>query len=129
MATKPSNALATAGDSTTGTHPSVRRARAVSRLLDDAIRIPGTDVRVGLDPILGILPVGGDAVAAVVSLYIVLEAARAGAPVGLLVKMLLVIAVDFVAGSVPVIGVVFDAFWKANAWNVSMLESHLEESV
>lgn len=123
MATQPS--LESDG-AATGTHPSVERARTVGTILDDAIRVPGTEFRVGLDPILGILPVGGDIVAAVLSLYVVAEAARAGAPARLLGKMLAVVTVDLVAGSVPVIGVVFDAFWKGNVWNVSMLESHLE---
>lgn len=106
----------------------LERAKRMSRLLDDAVRVPGTNFRFGLDPIMGILPVGGDAVAAAASLYIVFEAFRAGAPRDLLGKMLALVAVDFVVGSIPVLGVVFDAFWKANEWNISMLESHVEAS-
>ena len=94
----------------------VDRARAVSRLLDEAIPIPGTNYRVGLDPILGVLPVAGDAVAALGALYIVFEAFRARVPRSVLLKMLLLVAV----------GVVFDAFWKANRWNVATLEKHVE---
>jgi hypothetical protein len=104
------------------------RARAASTLLDEAIRVPGTDRRIGLDPILGLLPVAGDAVAALASLYVVFEAFRAGVPGRTLAAMLLLIAVDAVAGSVPVVGPVFDAFWKANRWNVSMFEDHVERT-
>jgi hypothetical protein len=104
----------------------VDRARAVSRLLDEAIPIPGTNYRVGLDPILGVLPVAGDAVAALGVLYIVFEASRAGVPRSVLLKMLLLVAVDATVGSLPAVGVVFDAFWKANRWNVATLEKHVE---
>lgn len=113
---------------TSAPDPALKRAKTVGHLLDDAVRVPGTDIRFGLDPVVGILPVGGDLVAAIASLYIVFEAFRAGAPRRLLGKMLAFVAVDFVVGSVPVLGVVFDTFWKANEWNVSMLESYLETS-
>jgi hypothetical protein len=103
----------------------LRRVRRMSRLLDEAIRVPGTDVRVGLDPILGIAPVGGDAIAAVVSLYPAVEAYRLGASKGTLAKMLALVAVDAVVGSVPVVGTLFDAFWKANSWNRRTLERHV----
>jgi hypothetical protein len=108
MATQPSLESDATATGAADAHPSVERARTVSTLLDDAIRVPGTDFRVGLDPILGILPVGGDIVSAIISLYIVAEAAKAGAPAGLLGKMLAVVTVDLVAGSVPVVGVVFE---------------------
>lgn len=107
--------------------PVVRRVRRVGELLDSAITIPGTNFTVGLDPILGILPVGGDAVATALSLYIVAEAYRADVPRDVLVKMLLYIGVDAVVGSVPVLGTIFDAFWKANEWNAKLLAAHVEE--
>jgi len=105
------------------------RARMVGNLLDDAVTVPGTSFKIGLDPILGILPGGGDLVAAVGSLYIVFEAARAGVPRSELQKMLGIVAVDVVAGSVPIIGVLFDAFWKANKWNVATFEEHVESDL
>jgi hypothetical protein len=98
----------------------------VSRLLDDAIRIPGTQFRIGLDPIFGIAPVSGDLVAMVASLYIVFEGVRADLPRKTLLKMVSLVVVDAVVGSVPVLGTVFDAFWKANRRNVAILESHVE---
>ena len=103
----------------------LRRARALSGLLDDAVRVPGTDVRFGLDPILGVVPVAGDAVAAVLSLYPVAEAYRLGAPRRTLAKMLAVVGVDAVVGSVPAVGGVFDALWKANERNTRTLERHV----
>ena len=93
--------------------------------MDDAFRVPGTEFRIGLDPILGILPVVGDGVATLFSLYVVAEAAVAGVPQRTLLRMLAVVAVDTVVGSVPVLGPVFDAAWKANRWNVRTLERHV----
>jgi hypothetical protein len=103
----------------------LRRVRGLSDLLDEAIRIPGTNFRVGLDPILGVLPVGGDAVATVFALYPILEAVRFGLPTATVVKMVLLVAIDGVIGSVPVVGTIFDAFWKANHWNAKTFERHL----
>jgi len=96
----------------------VRRMRLVARGLDDLVRVPGTDYRVGLDPLIGVVPVAGDLVAGAVSLYIVLEAARLGVSYGTLLRMLATVAVDVAAGSVPYVAPLFDAVWKANRWNV-----------
>jgi hypothetical protein len=109
------------------TPPAVKRATWVGRSLDDAVKIPGTDFRIGLDPILGILPGAGDAVAALLSLYIIVEAIRAGVPRSTVLRMLAYIGVDAVVGSVPVLGTVFDAFWKANMWNAKLLARHYRE--
>lgn len=102
------------------------RVRVVSHLLDEAVRVPGTNYRVGLDPILGILPIGGDAVGLVLSLYPILEAARFDLPTWTIAKMLTLVAVDAVIGSIPVLGTLFDAVWKANEWNRRTLERHLD---
>jgi hypothetical protein len=102
------------------------RAKRLATLLDEAIRVPGTDLRIGIDPIIGLLPVAGDTIAAILSLYPVVEAIRLGAPRGTVAKMLLVVGVDAVIGSIPVVGDLFDAFWKANTWNVRTLERHVE---
>lgn len=104
----------------------VERANAVADLLDEAVTVPGTEYQVGLDPILGILPVGGDAVSAAASMYVVAEAANAGVPPETLARMVALVGVDAVVGSVPVLGTLFDAAWKANKWNVATLERHVE---
>jgi hypothetical protein len=103
----------------------VRRMATVARVLDDGFRIPGTDARIGIDPILGIVPGAGDAVAAGLSLYVVLEAARLGVSFGTLVTMLATIAADAALGSIPVVGVVIDAVFKANVRNLELALSDL----
>lgn len=125
----PITAAAPRADSTEdGEHPALPRIRALSHLLDDSIRVPGTNIRFGLDPILGILPVAGDSVSSLMTLYIIAEGYRADAPPDLLAKMIGLAAVDFLIGSIPIIGPVFDAAWKNNKWSVGMLEEYLENS-
>lgn len=103
----------------------LQRVRLVSHLLDNAIPIPGTRFRVGLDPILGLLPGAGDFLGAVLSAYIVVEAARFGLPRETLVQMVTNLVLDSVGGSLPVLGDVFDATWKANSRNLALLEAHV----
>ena len=103
------------------------RMRAVADLLDEAVTIPGTDVKVGLDPLVSAIPVVGPTISAGVSLYIVLEAANLGVPFTTVVRMLANVTVDVATGSIPVVGPLFDAFWKTNAWNVDLVEEFLAE--
>lgn len=103
----------------------MQRLRALSRLLDSAIAIPGTRYRIGLDPILGLLPGGGDTAGMLMSLYIVLEAARLGASRSVLGQMAFNILLETLVGTVPVLGDVFDATWKSNVRNIQLLEEHL----
>ena len=103
----------------------VRRARMLATLLDNAVRIPGLGVRVGLDPILGLIPGVGDFVGAGVSGYIIVLAARAGASPAVLARMVGNVAIDALAGAVPVLGDLADFGWKANAKNVALLEQHV----
>jgi hypothetical protein len=105
--------------------PGMERIRTLSRLLDEAVEIPVINYKIGLDPILGILPVGGDAVAAAISLYIVAEGARMGASRETILKMLANVAIDTVTGSIPVLGTVIDAVFKANERNAALLEEEL----
>jgi hypothetical protein len=101
------------------------RARRVGFLLDEAFEVPVLGYRIGLDPLIGLVPVAGDAVAALLSMYVVFEGARAGASFPLLFLMTLLVVVDFVVGSLPLVGDLFDAVWKANAWNARLLERHV----
>jgi len=94
-------------------------------VLDTAIRIPGTNVRFGLDPIIGLIPGLGDLASAVLSGYVVLTGIRLGAPRSLIARMIANVAIDTVVGSVPVIGDLFDASWKSNQRNVALLERHV----
>jgi len=104
----------------------LERCRLVARLLDDAVRIPYTPVRVGIDPIVGLLPVAGDIVTGLASLYVVAEAARLGVPGAVLARMLFNVLLDVAIGSVPVVGDLLDAVWRANSRNVALLERHLD---
>src|SRR5688500_15485667 len=100
--------------------------RDLARVLDEAIRIPGTNIRIGLDAILGLIPGGGDVAGGLFSAVIMLQAARMGAPTAVLARMLGNVVVDTAIGSIPLIGDLFDFAWRANSKNVRLLESWRE---
>jgi len=87
--------------------------------------VPGTNIRFGLDAIVGLVPGIGDFLMSLVSLYIVHEARQLGAPTHLLVRMVANIAIDGIVGSAPVAGDIFDVMWRANRRNMALLYSHL----
>ena len=99
----------------------IARLDRLSRLLDTAFRVPGTRLRIGLDSIVGLLPGVGDAVSLVPAAYIVGSAWHMGAPGSVILRMALNSGLDFAVGSVPVLGDIFDAGFKANRRNVSLL--------
>ena len=101
------------------------RARALTRLLDSAARVPGTSFRFGLDPVLGLIPGLGDVAGAALSGYVVILASRLGAPKSVIVRMLGNVAIDTVAGAMPIVGDLFDAGWKSNTRNLALLERHV----
>ena len=105
--------------------PAVSRAKGLARVLDDLIRIPGTNIGVGLDPIIGLIPGVGDMAGGLLSTYILMVAARQGAPTSVLVRMLGNIALDSLVGVIPVLGDLFDFGVKANRRNVDLLERYL----
>jgi hypothetical protein len=102
------------------------RLRQLARVLDDLIRIPGTNIRVGLDPLLGLLPGGGDVAGGLIAAYTLMVAARMGAPPAVILRMAGNIAVDALFGIVPVLGDLFDVGWKANRRNVELLERYVD---
>lgn len=104
----------------------VLRLQRLARLWDSAIRLPG-GIAIGLDPLIGLVPGVGDAVGALVSGYIVLQAARLGLPAVTLLRMLLNIAIDALVGSIPVAGDFFDFAWKSNLRNVALIEHHVAD--
>jgi hypothetical protein len=95
--------------------------------LDAGIRVPGTQLRFGLDPIIGLIPGVGDAAGAVLAAWIFVEAVRMGASRATLTRIAVNIVVDAGIGAVPVLGDLFDFAWKANLRNVAILERHLAE--
>jgi len=104
------------------TSKNIESARALARVLDTAIGIPGTKLRVGLDALLGLIPGAGDAVGAALSGYIILAAARAGASRPVLLRMVGNVVVDTVIGAIPVLGDLFDVAFRSNTRNVALLE-------
>jgi len=104
----------------------LKRLRQFSRLLDNAITIPGTQIGFGLDPILGLIPIGGDFLGVMFSSYIILEAARLGVSRATLGKMVLNVIIDSLVGAVPILGDFFDFAWRANTSNIKLLEDYLK---
>jgi hypothetical protein len=117
-----SSSNATAAEVGTVHGSRVGRLRRLSYLLDNSIPIPGTPFRIGWDSIIGLVPGVGDLLGGAFSLYIILEAARLGAPRSLLARMGWNVAIDVLVGAVPLLGDVFDAGWKANLRNLALLE-------
>ena len=104
------------------------QVRFIARLMDDQFAIPGTNIRFGLDFILGLFPGLGDAATSLISLLIVHHAWQSGASKLTLARMLGNVGVDFLVGSVPVVGDAFDVVWKANRKNARLLEAHLNRN-
>lgn len=104
----------------------LRQLDSLSHLLDDSIRVPGTRARFGLDAVIGLVPGLGDAAGAVMSAYIVVQAARLGAPVPSLIRMLLNVGIEALFGAVPLLGDLFDAAFKANLRNVTLLRREMQ---
>jgi hypothetical protein len=105
----------------------LRRFRDLSHALDDFIRVPGTRFRIGLEPIVGLLPVVGDAFGVAVSAYALVVAARTGVPRATLARVAVVHWIDAVGGATPIVGDVFDAYWKANRRTVDLLDARLND--
>jgi hypothetical protein len=105
------------------------RVRGLSTLLDSAIRIPGTNFRIGLDPIIGLVPGVGDLATGAMGIYVLTVAAQAGVSRTVLVRMLANLGLDALVGGVPLLGDLFDASFKANNRNVALLESALARPV
>lgn len=104
----------------------LNRIRRLSRLMDTAFRVPGTNFKLGLDPIIGLVPGAGDLVTTAVSAYILMLAARFKLPKGVLGQMAFNIVLEAIVGTVPLLGDVFDAFYKSNVRNLALLEAHLQ---
>lgn len=104
---------------------SLRRLRRIARIMDDAVEIPLLGVRIGLDPLLGLLPGAGDVLGAAVGGWIVVTAARLGAAPSVVARMLLNVGVDALAGAAPLVGDLFDVAFKANRRNLGILEEHV----
>lgn len=103
-------------------HPSIARARWIANLLDSALTIPLIRKKIGLDALLGFLPVGGDVVSAILALYVVYVGYEVGLPPKVLIRMGINTLFDLLVGLIPVVGDVTDAWIPSNQWNLKLLE-------
>jgi hypothetical protein len=96
----------------------------LAQFLDDGFAVPGTSIRFGADPIIGLLPGFGDAIGALLSFVFVFAAWRRGLPAVTLLRMVINIGVDSLGGTVPIFGDLFDFYWKSNRMNYNLLRRH-----
>ena len=102
-------------------------ARFLAQVLDRSIRVPGTDIRIGLDPIVGLIPGFGDAVASLAGSMIMFLAAQLHVPKIVLVRMSVNIAINGAIGSIPLLGDLFSVWFQSNVKNLDLLERHVED--
>ncbi len=107
-------------------HPDAAALRKIANSMDRAFRVPVIGTRIGLDGILGLVPVVGDVLTLAPALYIVKSAHAKGVPPAALGRMGLNLGIDLVIGSVPLFGDIFDIGWKANTRNVDILNRYLK---
>ena len=101
--------------------------RSLQRWLDEAFRVPGTSIRFGWDPIIGLVPWAGDLITSLLSLAIITEGHRMRLPRVVQPRMLLNVVIDVGVGVIPFVGDVADVFWKSNSKNMALLEVHADE--
>lgn len=105
-----------------------RRLQKMEHLLEGLVRIPGTNKRVGLDVMLDLVPVGGSVVGAGMGAWLAWEARNLGVSKGTMARMAANIGIDFVLGSIPVIGIIPDYFFKSNTRNMRLIRRWLDEN-
>ncbi len=98
--------------------------RRWARLFDSAFRVPGTRFSFGLDPLIGLVPGLGDLMSPALTLLILWQAAAMRVPRIVLVRMVVNAIIDAGIGAIPLVGDLFDFAWKANDWNLKLLERH-----
>ena len=98
------------------------RLKLLSERLDDLIKIPGTNQKIGIDAIVGVIPILGDFIGVIFSTYIMYSGIKMGVSPKIVMKMAANIAIEFIIGSFPIIGDIFDILWKANKRNVELIE-------
>jgi hypothetical protein len=104
---------------------SLARLDALARLMDSSLTFPGTNVRFGLDAIIGLVPVAGDLISNAISTYIVWEARKLGVSRWTVARMIANTAVDTVVGAVPIVGDAFDVAFRGNMRNLALLKAHI----
>lgn len=104
----------------------LRRLERLADRMDRAFRLPGTNIRFGWDSIVGLLPGIGDTAALAPAAWIILEAHRMGLPRYRVAQMVGNAGIDWIVGSIPLVGDIFDVGWKGNLRNVALIRRHLE---
>ncbi|MDC9513264.1 DUF4112 domain-containing protein [Pseudoalteromonas sp. CST5] len=107
------------------TQAAIARLERFIKLTDSSIGIPFTKFNIGLEAVIGLIPVIGDAAGLILSSYVLVEAQRLGVSKRIKTKMIINMLIDFVGGLVPFFGDIFDAFFKANTRNTRLLKKHL----
>ena len=105
----------------------IKEIEFLGKLMDSQFRIPGTDIRFGLDAIIGLIPVAGDLSTLAVSGYMLLILARNGASGFLLARMIMNVLIDALVGMIPFLGDLFDVAFKANMRNLRLMQEHYIE--
>ena len=98
------------------------RLKRLSERLDDTFTIPGTKYKIGIEALIGAVPIIGDLIGGILASYIMYSGMKMGAPPRIITRMAVNIAIDFAIGSIPIIGDLFDLVWKANKKNVELIE-------
>ena len=101
-----------------------KRIGRVTKVLDELVEVPGTSIKVGLDPIIGLIPFVGDAVTALAGGWMILEASRFGVPKIVLARMILNLAVDLAIGAIPFVGDLYDFVFHSNTRNLALFRKH-----
>lgn len=104
-----------------------QRVEVMEQLLERSFIIPGTKIPIGLDSIVGLIPVIGDVITAAMGAYIVWEARNLGLSKFKLFRMAVNVGIDFVLGAVPLVGDAFDFFWRSNSRNLRIIRNHLDK--
>ena len=98
------------------------RLKRLSERLDNTFTIPGTKYKIGIEALIGAVPIIGDLIGGILASYIMYSGMKMGAPPQIIARMAVNIAIDFAIGSIPIIGDLFDLVWKANRKNVELIE-------
>ncbi len=106
-------------------HDAITHLEWIAHWLDEGFRIPNSGTSFGWDAIVKLLPVVGDSIGLIASLYLFQSFRRFGLSRITLTRMALNIGIDYFVGLIPLVGTVFDVFWKPNVWNVALLRRHL----
>lgn len=103
----------------------LKRMSLIAKFTDKLVRIPGTDVKIGLDAVIGAVPVAGDAAMLCVSLLLIRDAHKLGVPEPIIRKMVANAVLDAGIGAVPFLGDLFDLIYRANERNLKLVEAHV----